>query len=67
MPAMPKPPLTDKDYSKINEMLTRASQLQQEIDRAAAAGLPCEEMDQECKARVEMWKKLKAAYFPDRP
>jgi hypothetical protein len=65
--SLPKPPLTDADYANINKMLTQAAQLQAEIDRATAAGFPCAEMDQECKARVEQWKKIKAAYFPDRP
>lgn len=65
--SMPKPPLTDKDYAEINKMLGQNAMLQQEIDRATAAGFPCEEMDAECKARAEQWKKIKAAYFPDRP
>lgn len=64
---LPKPPLTDRDYAKINENLTRLAQAQQEIERASQAGFPCAEADAECKARIELWKKVKAAYFPDRP
>ena len=67
MAGLPKPPLTDRDYAKINEQLARLAQAQQEIDRALQAGFPCEEMDLECKARLGMLQKIKAAYFPERP
>lgn len=67
MAGLPKPPLTDRDYAKINEQLARLAQAQMEIDKANEAGFPCAEMDQECKARKAMLDKIKLAYFPDRP
>lgn len=67
MAGLAKPPLTDKDYARINELLARGNQAQQEIDRAMQAGFPCDEMDTECKARVAMLKQIKATYFPERP
>ena len=67
MAGLPRPPLTDRDYSKINEQLTRLAQAQLEIDKANEAGFPCSEMDAECKQRKAMLEAIKRAYFPDRP
>lgn len=67
MAGLPKPPLTEKDYSKINEQLTRLAHAQTEIDRAMQAGITCDEFDAECKARANFLTAVKRAYFPEMP
>lgn len=65
--SLPKPPLTDKDYTKINETLAILNRAQQEIDRAKQVGLPVEECDQACQARKALLAAMKQVYFPERP
>lgn len=67
MASLPKPPLTDRDYAKLNETLAILDRARQEIDRAKEVGMPVAECDEACQARTEMLKKIKQVYFPERP
>lgn len=67
---MPRPsmgPLSDNDYAKINKHLALLENVRQEIEKATQAGMPCDEMDQQCHALRDRLQAIKAAYFPDRP
>lgn len=66
---MPRPslgPLTDQHYKRINEALSKLAAVRQEIEKATEAGLPCGELDQECRDKQALLERLKKVYFPDR-
>jgi len=60
-------PLTDADYRRLNEELTRSEHVRQQIDLAIQAGFPCEDQDRACQAIRDQLSQIKRTYFPDRP
>lgn len=68
MPAgLPKPPLTQRDYERINRELAALAQAKQQIEMANQAGIACAEADEECKKRIDFLTNLKKVYFSDQP
>jgi hypothetical protein len=60
-------PLTDADYQEINKRLGRLDQVRVALEKARAAGFPCAEQDDACKALEAQLKQIKSVYFPERP
>lgn len=67
MAARSSAPLTQADYTALNNTLRDLEGNLRDIERAAAAGIECAQEDAFCrdvKARLE---KVKSIYFPDMP
>lgn len=63
----PGGPLSDADYAALNKALQACENIMFEIQRAGAAGFDCAAENQQCQQCVEALKRIKAAYFPERP
>lgn len=58
-------PLSQRDYVDINKALRKLSEAEEEIKRAARAGIDCEEEDIRCQHVKQMLSLRKQAYFPN--
>jgi hypothetical protein len=66
VPPMPPPaPLSQPQYQAINQSLRMLSQIREQIQRAQAARVPCDQQNELCNFLTERLNALKSTYFPN--
>lgn len=60
-------PLTQRDYTRMQEALSNLAKAQRKCDLADAAGIDCEQRKAEIEYLQQRIDKMKAVYFPHKP
>lgn len=60
-------PLTNRDYTNINNALAAINRAERKIEAAQRAGVDCGPQEVDCQLIRDKLERLKATYFPHKP